>query len=80
MPIFNWKGFHANRGVFLDGTVRAKDSKEAMDIVLKKRLGGSGEVTVWPKKKDDDGKTNPRSGAGVDVQRKPRRKRKKSKV
>lgn len=54
MPIFNWKGFSAKKVKFMDGTVRAKDSKEAMELVLAKRLGGSGEVTVWPKKKSDD--------------------------
>ena len=54
MPIYEWKGFSAKKAKFMDGTIRAKDSREAMDNVLLKRLGGSGEVTVWKKK---NGKT-----------------------
>lgn len=52
MPIFNWKGFSAKKNRLMEGTIRAKDGLDARERVLKNRLGGSGEVTVWPKKKN----------------------------
>ena len=65
MPIWEFNGWSPMKG-HQKGTIRAADSKEALRNVLKKKLGGYGEATVWPKKGKKNGGTKEGASLAVD--------------
>jgi hypothetical protein len=51
MPTFNYRTWTKKKG-WEKGEFRAKDMNDACNRLLK-RIGGSGEVQVWPKSKEE---------------------------
>ena len=61
MPTYNYKTWTAKKG-WESGTYQAKDMDTAADRLLK-RIGGSGEVQLWPQSKEESNGKAPGSNS-----------------